>query len=30
MMIWRPEGLWPAKRRSLEFHPQEDEEPPDL
>jgi ABC-type branched-subunit amino acid transport system permease subunit len=20
MMIWRPEGLWPAKRRSLEIH----------
>ncbi len=28
MMIWRPEGLWPAKRRALEIHPQDDEEPP--
>jgi branched-chain amino acid transport system permease protein len=29
MMIWRPEGLWPAKRRSLEIHSHDDEEPPD-
>jgi branched-chain amino acid transport system permease protein len=23
MMIWRPEGLWPAPRRRLEFHEDE-------
>jgi branched-chain amino acid transport system permease protein len=27
MMIWRPEGIWPAPRRRLELH-DEDEEPP--
>jgi len=30
MMIWRPEGLWPAKRRALEIHTQDDEEPPNI
>ncbi len=28
MMIWRPEGLWPAKRRALEIHPELAEQPP--
>jgi ABC-type branched-subunit amino acid transport system permease subunit len=31
MMIWRPEGLWPAQRRSLEIHSQSqtDKPPPE-
>ncbi|HSO28172.1 MAG TPA: hypothetical protein VLS48_08890, partial [Anaerolineales bacterium] len=29
MMIWRPEGLWPSKRRRLEMHSDEGSEPPE-
>jgi branched-chain amino acid transport system permease protein len=27
MMIWKPEGLWPAPRRRLEFHEQDANQP---
>jgi branched-chain amino acid transport system permease protein len=29
MMIWRPEGIWPAPRRRIELHEDEEGPPPD-
>lgn len=29
MMIWRPEGIWPAPRRRIELHEEEEGHPPD-
>ena len=29
MMIWRPEGLWPSRRRRLELHVAAEAEPPE-